>query len=77
MSSPLPPGIYSELIIDNHVADVRVNYSAVADILRNLVTNALEAMPDGGKLTLKGRNASRFVALKWLIRALAFRQTSS
>ncbi len=28
VSSPLPPGIYSELIIDNHVADVRVNYSA-------------------------------------------------
>ena len=59
----LPSNIQICPDIDDDVAAVRVIHSSVADILRNLVTNAIDAMPEGGKITLKARNAGRFVAL--------------
>jgi GAF domain-containing protein len=60
----LPSNIHIDLEIDEDVAHVHVIYSLVADILRNLVTNAIQAMPDGGTITLRGRNAGRYVALE-------------
>ncbi len=50
--------------IDNNVGSVRVIRSQVADILHNLVTNAIDAIPQGGKITLQARNSGRFVALE-------------
>ncbi len=50
--------------VDEDIAQVMVLRPLVADILRNLVTNAIQAMPNGGKLTLKAHNAGRYVALK-------------
>jgi len=60
----LPPHIQISLEIDEDVATVRVFHSLVADILRNLVANAIQAMPEGGKLTLRAHNAGRSVALQ-------------
>jgi GAF domain-containing protein len=60
----LPPTIQINLAIDDDVASIRVIYSMVADILRNLITNAIDAMPTGGNITLTARNAGRFVAVE-------------
>ncbi|MFL5655250.1 MAG: GAF domain-containing protein [Ktedonobacteraceae bacterium] len=60
----LPSTIHIDLAIDDNVAHIRAVYSMVADILRNLLTNAIEAMPKGGKITLKAHNIGRFVALE-------------
>jgi len=63
-ATSLPSNIEICLEIDNDVAAVRVIHSLVVDILRNLMTNAIDAMPEGGKITLKAHNAGRFVALE-------------
>jgi polar amino acid transport system substrate-binding protein len=60
----LPSTIQIGLEIDEDVVTVQVIYRLVADILHNLVTNAIEAMPEGGKITLSAYNAGRFVALE-------------
>jgi signal transduction histidine kinase len=60
----LPATIRIDLEIDEDVAAVRVVHHLVADILRNLMANAIEAMPGSGKITLTARNAGRFVALE-------------
>jgi len=58
------PTIELHLEIDKDVAPVTVFPDLVADILQNLTTNAIQAMPVGGKLTLRAHNAGRFVALE-------------
>ncbi len=60
----LPSSIELLLKIDEDVADVRAIRGLVIDILRNLLVNAVEAMPGGGKITLSARNANRFVLLE-------------
>jgi GAF domain-containing protein len=46
------------------VAHVYVFHELVADILRNLVTNAVQALSDGGTITLRAYNEGRYVALQ-------------
>jgi GAF domain-containing protein len=60
----LPANISICLQIENDVAMVQGVQSLVTDILRNLVANAIQAMPGGGTITLKSRNAGRYVALE-------------
>ncbi len=61
---PLPANISICVELDNDVAGVRGFQNLIADILRNLVANAVQAMPDGGTITLRGRNAGRYVAME-------------
>ena len=61
---PLPASIQIEVDCDADVAFVRVNPGLVDDILRNLITNAVQAMPMGGKITLRAHNAGRAVAIE-------------
>ncbi|MFL5624112.1 MAG: sensor histidine kinase, partial [Ktedonobacteraceae bacterium] len=60
----LPPNIQICVEIDEDVTAVRAFHSLVADILRNLVANAIQAMPEGGKLALRAHNVGRSVALE-------------
>jgi GAF domain-containing protein/anti-sigma regulatory factor (Ser/Thr protein kinase) len=60
----LQPNIQIRLEVDDDVAAVLITRSLVAHILRNLVTNAIQAMPKGGTIILRGRNTGRYVALE-------------
>jgi len=60
----LPTNIQISLEIDDDVAAVRVVHNLVADILRNLITNAIDALPYGGKIALKAHNVARYVTLE-------------
>jgi GAF domain-containing protein len=63
-TASLPSNIQVCLDVDDDVSVVRGIYSLVADILRNLINNAVDAMPEGGKITLRAYHAGRFVALE-------------
>lgn len=64
VTTSLPPEIQICLDIDDDVSVVRAIHSLVVDILRNLITNAIDAMIEVGKVTLRAYNAGRFVALE-------------
>ncbi|HWM91156.1 MAG TPA: ATP-binding protein [Thermoanaerobaculia bacterium] len=59
---PLPAkiGIRFDLVED--IPPVRVTASRVIEVLRELIVNAVDAMPDGGVLTLRTRNDDGFVS---------------
>jgi signal transduction histidine kinase len=57
----LPKTIKVNYEISEDVALVRADPRQAADILWNLLTNARDAMPHGGTITLRARNAGRFV----------------
>lgn len=50
--------------IDPDVTAISVFPDSITDILHNLITNAIQAMPNGGSLTLQACNSGRFVVLK-------------
>jgi GAF domain-containing protein len=60
----LPSGIEIVHEIDEEKTPVLVIHNLVADILRNLISNAIDAMPNGGKITLKALQAGHFVAME-------------
>ena len=60
----LPSIIQIGVRVDPDVSEVRIMHSLVTDILRNLITNAIEAMPEGGKITLGAHSAGRSVAVE-------------
>lgn len=61
---PPQPAIAVCLKVDEDAAHVHVFRDLVADILRNLVTNAVQALSDGGTITLRAYNEGRYVALQ-------------
>jgi len=53
--STVPKIIKTSCLIDKEAQQVTADPEILRRILTNLVTNAVQAMPKGGKLTLKGR----------------------
>ncbi|MBV9230845.1 MAG: response regulator [Chloroflexi bacterium] len=47
-----------EFVPDPTLKTVRVDYAQIEQVLMNLCVNARDAMPDGGKLTIRTRNIS-------------------
>ncbi len=62
--SSLPSNIQICMDIEDEVATVSAIPGLVADILRNLIDNAIQAMPKGGTITLRARTAGRAIALE-------------
>jgi signal transduction histidine kinase len=54
-----PAHVQVQIAIDEDVAMVRAVLREVADILRNLDTNAIEAMPKGGTITWHAKNVGQ------------------
>jgi len=52
--------------VTGDVAPVYIVHSQIADILRNLFVNAIEALPRGGTIILRARNVGRSVELQVL-----------
>jgi GAF domain-containing protein/anti-sigma regulatory factor (Ser/Thr protein kinase) len=63
-SITIPSEIDVRLEVVEEVPFVLVIHNLIIDALRNLITNAMQAMPGGGELTLRARNAGRYVALE-------------
>jgi GAF domain-containing protein len=63
-ASLLPSNIQIYLEIDEDADYIRIIPGSIDDVLRNLIANAIHAMPDGGKITLRAHNAGRYVALE-------------
>lgn len=61
---PPPPRIQMEYDIADDLGSISVDVQHIVDILNNLVMNAIDAMPDGGRITIKARNVGRLVALE-------------
>jgi GAF domain-containing protein len=61
---PAQPTLRVSLDISEDAAQVYVFHELVADILRNLLTNAVQALSDGGTITLRAYNEGRYVALQ-------------
>ena len=57
------PDIQLEIESASDVGSVRVLRNSILDLLHNLILNAIEAMPDGGKLTLSVHNHDAFTVL--------------
>lgn len=61
---PPQPAVAVCLDVAEDAAQVHVFRHLVADILRNLVTNAVQALSDGGTITLRAYNEGRYVAFQ-------------
>jgi GAF domain-containing protein len=63
-SSILHENIEITFDIAKDVGPVHVQRDQIEDALRNLVTNAIEVMPNGGKITLRAKNVGEFVEIQ-------------
>jgi len=53
---PLPDNIQLDWELDDNLGQVNVIAGQIVDILRNLVANAMEVMPDGGRINIRAFN---------------------
>jgi GAF domain-containing protein len=60
----IPGNITVSLEVSDNILPIQVIQTLIVYALRNLIMNAIQAMPEGGKLTLGARNAGRYVALE-------------
>jgi GAF domain-containing protein len=60
----VPEGIETQCEIAPDVAPVSVIHPLIIGTLSNLIINAMEAMPGGGRLLLRARNCGRSVSLE-------------
>jgi two-component system cell cycle sensor histidine kinase PleC len=61
---PIPENIELIKKLDTELPQVEVDSDQIRQVLVNLVTNATQAMPEGGKLTLTARQSESFLEVK-------------
>ena len=62
--SALPANIQIRVETPNDLASIHVVPAQITHILSNLLFNAVEAMPEGGTITLRARNAGAYVEIE-------------
>jgi GAF domain-containing protein len=63
-STTFPLSITTKIEVEEDLEPLHVWRNLVNSILHNLIRNAIDAMPDGGQLTLSARNGGRSIALE-------------
>jgi PAS domain S-box-containing protein len=59
----IPDNIETKLICDQKIPAVKLDKTFMTRVLTNLATNAIQAMPNGGKLTVKGSREDKVVMI--------------
>ncbi|HYX71351.1 MAG TPA: GAF domain-containing protein, partial [Nitrososphaera sp.] len=62
--SNIPTNVAVHLDVDENVEPVKATLDQIKNTLRNLFFNAVEAMPEGGTVTLRARNAGDYVEIE-------------
>jgi signal transduction histidine kinase len=60
----IPKNIELNLDLDEQLKDVYVDPSQIGQVIMNLISNAIDAMPDGGKLKISTRNVESRTSIK-------------
>ncbi|MHA2172843.1 MAG: PAS domain S-box protein [Candidatus Kariarchaeaceae archaeon] len=60
----IPKNIELNLDLDDQLKDVYVDPSQIGQVIMNLISNAIDAMPDGGKLKISTRNVESRSSIK-------------
>jgi two-component system nitrogen regulation sensor histidine kinase NtrY len=63
IQAPGRPAVEVKLELDENLATLRADPEQIRRALRNLILNALDAMPDGGQLTIRTQNLDGKAAL--------------
>lgn len=62
--TPIPENIGLTKKLDTELPEVEVDPDQIQQVLVNVVTNAVQAMPEGGKLTIGAREKERFLEVE-------------
>ena len=62
--TPIPENIELTKKLDAGLAEVEVDTDQIRQVLMNMVTNAVQAMPEGGKLTIEARQKNSFLEME-------------
>ncbi len=60
---PIPESIEVDRKIDDGLPEVEIDTDQIRQVLVNMITNAVQAMPEGGKLTISAREKDSFLEL--------------
>ena len=62
--TPVPENIGIDKNVDASLPEVEIDTDQIRQVLVNMITNAVQAMPEGGKLTLEARKKDSFLEMK-------------
>lgn len=62
--TPIPENIELTKRLDNNLSEVEIDPDQIQQVLVNIVTNAIQAMPEGGKLNIGAGEKNGFLAVE-------------
>jgi len=62
--TPIPENIELIKKLDTEMPEVEVDPAQIQQVLVNMITNAVQAMPDGGKLTIVAKGEDKFLEVE-------------
>ncbi len=62
--TPIPENIKLTKKLDTELPEVEIDPEQIQQVLINIITNAVQAMPDGGKLAIGAREKGKFLEVE-------------